>query len=124
MLKRLENDNGWELVRNALSLLKCSRGGLLESEVLFFPNNNTQKKEKKKKSTDESVNQMIYLLSSDIKPNKVDMCEEAFMENLRNGRGSIPSSVWSRLYRALKPYLRPAGPSLSERGLPPPPREG
>ena len=34
LLERLEHDHGRELVRNALSLLACSRHGLLESEVL------------------------------------------------------------------------------------------
>ncbi|ELR16687.1 NACHT domain containing protein [Acanthamoeba castellanii str. Neff] len=34
VLMRLEKDHGWDLVRNALALLQCSRGGLLESECI------------------------------------------------------------------------------------------
>src|SRR4051812_36955829 len=34
VLERLEGDYGAELVMNTLSLLECSRGGLLETEML------------------------------------------------------------------------------------------
>lgn len=36
VLIRLEGDHGLELVRNALCLLECSRGGLLEVEILHI----------------------------------------------------------------------------------------
>jgi hypothetical protein len=52
---------------------------------------------------------MVTLLSSPIKPNNIERAEEAFIESLRNGTGTVPASVWSRLYRSLKPYLRPPG---------------
>ena len=36
VLERLENDHGPDVLRAALSLLECSRGGLLEVEVIIF----------------------------------------------------------------------------------------
>lgn len=89
VLMRLEKDHGWDLVRNALALLQCSRGGLLESE-------------------------MVTLLSSPIQPDNIDRAETTFIDSLRNGTGIVPASVWSRLYRSLKPYLRPPGESGEE----------
>src|SRR4051794_13471000 len=36
VLERLETDHGTEIVRTTLSLLDCSRGGLLEVEMLHL----------------------------------------------------------------------------------------
>lgn len=52
---------------------------------------------------------MVSLLSSPIKPHYIESAESEYLVSLRNGISNIPASVWSRLYRALKPYLRPPG---------------
>jgi telomerase protein component 1 len=65
VLERLEGDHGDELVKTTMSFIACSRGGLLEDEMLHLLGNETD--------------------------------------------GPIPQSVWSRLFRALKAYLRPSG---------------
>ena len=52
---------------------------------------------------------MVTLLSSPIQPDNIDRAETTFIDSLRNGTGIVPASVWSRLYRSLKPYLRPPG---------------
>eukprot|EP01122_Echinamoeba_exundans_P016140 TRINITY_DN808_c0_g1_i1.p1 TRINITY_DN808_c0_g1~~TRINITY_DN808_c0_g1_i1.p1 ORF type:complete len:1561 (+),score=259.18 TRINITY_DN808_c0_g1_i1:149-4831(+) len=65
VLERLEGDHGEELVKTTMAFIACSRGGLLEDEMLHLLGNETD--------------------------------------------GPIPQSVWSRLFRALKAYLRPSG---------------
>jgi hypothetical protein len=110
VLTRLEKDHGWDLVRNALALLQCSRGGLLESEVrrqlvraVMHSHCNA--------ADVYPVLQMVTLLSSPIQPDNIERAETTFIDSLRNGTGVVPASVWSRLYRSLKPYLRPPGAS-------------
>ena len=39
------------------------------------------------------------------------LLEAELLELLRDGRGALPKAVWSRLYRSLRFYLRPAGGS-------------
>lgn len=89
VLARLEKDHGEDVVKAALSLLECSRGGLLESEVYHLAFN----------TVSLTSFQMISLLGLPINENNIKGSEQAFMESMRSGMCSMPVSVWSRLYR-------------------------
>lgn len=82
VLHRLEKDCERDLVIDALSLITCSRGGLLESE-------------------------MIALLGTDCITCNFLSYKVGNLET----NDPLHRSRWSRLYRGIRNYLRPPGES-------------
>ncbi|XP_071785038.1 telomerase protein component 1-like isoform X1 [Asterias amurensis] len=93
ILTRFEKENGGKMLVATLCLLECSCHGLLETELLSIlgdedhlmpPNNSSEKKEKGEGESREKK-------FSDI--------------------GPLSAHKWARVFRALKPFLRPFGDS-------------
>ncbi|XP_022080358.1 telomerase protein component 1-like isoform X2 [Acanthaster planci] len=92
VLTRFEEENGGELLVATLCLLECSCHGLLETELLsilgdednLMPPKKGWKREKGQKESQEKK-------ASDI--------------------GPLSAHKWARVFRALKPFLRPFGDS-------------
>ncbi|XP_033113072.1 telomerase protein component 1-like [Anneissia japonica] len=85
VLSRFEEENGGQVVVATLCLLECSKTGLLERELLMILGN--------QKNLTPSKN--LKNLKSDDQRNSVQ----------------LSASQWARVYRVLKPFLRPFGDS-------------
>ncbi|XP_071951905.1 telomerase protein component 1-like isoform X2 [Antedon mediterranea] len=84
VLSRFEDESGGQLVVATLCLLECSKTGLLERELLMIlgnPKNITPSKDVKKIKSDQTI------------------------------KNPLAASNWARVYRVLKPFLRPFGDS-------------
>ncbi|XP_072024365.1 LOW QUALITY PROTEIN: TPR repeat-containing protein DDB_G0287407-like [Amphiura filiformis] len=92
VLDRFEAESGGHLLEATLCLLECSSTGLLETELLailgdednLMPSDNKEKGEKGEKESREKT-------ASDI--------------------GPLSAHKWARVFRGLKPFLRPFGDS-------------
>jgi nephrocystin-3 len=94
VLKRLEGDNDRELFIAFVTLLTCSRAGLLEVEMLrllghFVAERYNGQNSGVSSAKSSSSSKLLASITSD----------------------PLPQSAWASLYRSLKSYLRPPGES-------------